>query len=59
MLAAPEKPESPFIGDEEVLAYYEAMFNESGNGQGGMFDYWRDVSYGQLSVSGTVVTGRG
>ena len=33
------------------------MFNETGNGQGGMFDYWRDVSYGQLSVSGTVVKG--
>jgi M6 family metalloprotease-like protein len=38
-------------------SYYEAMFNETGNGQGGMFDYWRDVSYGQLSVSGTVVKG--
>ncbi|HJV08815.1 MAG TPA: Ig-like domain repeat protein, partial [Acidimicrobiales bacterium] len=38
-------------------SYYEAMFNESGNGQGGVFDYWRDVSYGQLSVSGTVVKG--
>ena len=25
-------------------SYYEAMFNETGNGQGGMFDYWRDVS---------------
>jgi M6 family metalloprotease-like protein len=39
------------------VSYYEAMFNETGNGQGGMFDYWRDVSYGQLSVSGTVVKG--
>ena len=38
-------------------SYYEAMFNETGNGQGGVFDYWRDVSYGQLSVSGTVVKG--
>lgn len=45
----PAEPHAP--------SYYEAMFNETGNGQGGMFDYWRDVSYGQLSVSGTVVKG--
>ena len=32
-------------------SYYEAMFNETGSGQGGVFDYWRDVSYGQLSVA--------
>src|SRR5947209_2988096 len=38
-------------------SYYETMFNETGNGKGGVFDYWRDVSYGQLSVSGTVVKG--
>ena len=43
--------------EPHTKAYYEAMFNETGNGQGGMFDYWRDVSYGQLSVSGTVVKG--
>ncbi|HET7720286.1 MAG TPA: Ig-like domain repeat protein [Acidimicrobiales bacterium] len=45
------------LTEPHTPAYYEAMFNETGNGQGGMFDYWRDVSYGQLSVSGTVVKG--
>ena len=45
------------LTEPHPVSYYEAMFNETGNGQGGMFDYWRDVSYGQLSVSGTVVKG--
>jgi M6 family metalloprotease-like protein len=71
VLAAPPAPAAPATRPLAVIlckvtdrttephppSYYEAMFNETGNGQGGMFDYWRDVSYGQLSVSGTVVKG--
>ena len=33
------------------------MFSDAGNGQLGALDYWRDVSYGQFSISGTVVKG--
>jgi hypothetical protein len=71
IVAAPAAPAAPATRPLAVIlckpsdrltephppSYYEAMFNETGNGQGGMFDYWRDVSYGQLSVSGTVVKG--
>jgi hypothetical protein len=71
IVAAPPAPAAPATRPLAVIlckpsdrltephppSYYEAMFNETGNGQGGMFDYWRDVSYGQLSVSGTVVKG--
>lgn len=38
-------------------SYYLDMFSDQGSGQLGAFDYWRDVSYGNLSVSGTVVKG--
>jgi hypothetical protein len=40
-----------------TVSYYEHMFSDAGNGELGLFDYWRDVSYGNLSVSGTVVKG--
>ncbi len=38
-------------------SFYERMFNESGAGQQGVFDYWQNVSYGQLDLTGTVVKG--
>lgn len=38
-------------------SYYEHMFSDAGNGELGALDYWRDISYGNLSVSGTVVKG--
>jgi hypothetical protein len=37
-------------------AYYQQMFSDAGAGQLGQLDYWRDVSFGQLSISGTTVT---
>ena len=36
--------------------YYRDLFTPSGSGQLNVFDYWRDVSYGQLSIRGTEVT---
>jgi hypothetical protein len=38
-------------------AYYQDMFSESGAGKTGVFDFWRDVSYGNLDLNGTVVKG--
>jgi hypothetical protein len=38
-------------------AYYEAMFGEAGAGQKGVFDYWKDVSYGAISLAATKVKG--
>jgi hypothetical protein len=35
--------------------YYQQLFSDAGAGSLGLFDYWHDVSFGQLSVSGTQV----
>src|SRR4051794_848503 len=40
-----------------TVAQVEKMFNESGAGTGGAFDYWKQVSYNQLDLTGTVVKG--
>jgi len=37
--------------------YYQDMFSETGAGQLGVFDYWRDVSYGNLDLTGSIVKG--
>jgi len=37
--------------------YYQKMFSETGAGLHGVFDFWRDVSYGNLDLTGTVVKG--
>jgi M6 family metalloprotease-like protein len=37
--------------------YYQDMFSETGAGKHGVFDFWRDVSYGNLDLTGTVVKG--
>ncbi|MFI7634947.1 choice-of-anchor P family protein [Nonomuraea sp. NPDC049400] len=39
------------------VAYYEDMFSQSGAGKKGVFDYWKDVSYGNLDLTGTIVKG--
>ncbi len=38
-------------------SYYEELFGEAGAGKGGIYDYWKDVSYGSITLSGTVVKG--
>lgn len=39
------------------VSYYLDLFSDQGAGKLGALDYWRDVSYGNFSVSGTVVKG--
>jgi hypothetical protein len=36
--------------------YFEELFSDAGKGKLGELDYWHDVSFGQLSISGTAVT---
>jgi hypothetical protein len=38
-------------------SYYQDMFSETGAGKKGLFDFWRDVSYGNLDLTGTVAKG--
>ena len=33
------------------------MFSETGAGEHGVFDFWRDVSYGNLDLTGTLGKG--
>lgn len=35
--------------------YYRDMFSSQGEGKWGSYDYWRDISYGQLALDATVV----
>ena len=37
--------------------FFQSLFTESGAGSGGLADYWRDVSYGAINLSGSVVRG--
>jgi hypothetical protein len=37
--------------------YYRRLFTEAGAGTGGLFDYWRDQSYGNVDLTGSVVSG--
>lgn len=37
-------------------AYYQDLFSDPGAGKLGLLDYWRDTSFGQLSIAGTTVT---
>jgi len=43
--------------EPHTVQWYEDMFSESGAGKGGAFDYWKDMSYGKLDLTGTVVKG--
>jgi M6 family metalloprotease-like protein len=43
--AAPPLPDS----------FYNNFFTASGAGQGGLYDYWNQVSYGAISLQGTTV----
>jgi hypothetical protein len=37
--------------------FFRNFFTADGAGQGGMFDYWRDVSYGSIDLAGSNVFG--
>jgi hypothetical protein len=45
----PQEPRTP--------QFYKDSFTEEGAGTGGAFDYWRDVSFGNLDLTGSKVFG--
>lgn len=45
----PQEPRTP--------GFYRNCFTEMGAGTGGAFDYWRDVSFGHLDLTGSKVFG--
>jgi len=45
----PQEPHAP--------SFYQNCFTETGAGMGGAFDYWRDVSFGNLDLTGSKVFG--
>src|SRR6266849_4415907 len=38
-------------------AYFQDMFSDTGVGKKGLFDFWKDVSYSNLDLTGTVAKG--
>src|SRR5436190_24369257 len=38
-------------------SFFQDLFTETGAGKGGMFDYWRDMSYGAIDLTGSRVFG--
>jgi Metallo-peptidase family M12B Reprolysin-like len=45
------------LQEPQTTSYYSTFFTPAGAGQSGMFDYWRDVSYGQVNLAGSQVLG--
>src|SRR5262245_19408433 len=37
------------------VQYFQDLFSETGAGDSNVFDFWKDVSYGNLDLTGTVV----
>ena len=48
----PDKTDEP-----QPVSYFQSMFSATGAGSTSVFDYWKEVSYGQLDLTGTVVKG--
>jgi hypothetical protein len=46
-----DEPATPY-----TRGYFKELFSDAGAGGLGELDYWHDVSFGQLSISGTEVT---
>lgn len=38
-------------------SFFRQFFTSEGAGMGGLYDYWRDISYGNIDLSGSVVVG--
>src|SRR4051794_12254365 len=47
-----DKPAEPKTTD-----WFRDLFTARGAGQGGLYDYWHDQSYGAISLDGSTVTG--
>jgi hypothetical protein len=45
-------PDEPHKSD-----FYELLFCQQGAGKGGLFDYWQQISYNALDLSGSQVFG--
>ena len=43
--------------EPQTPQYFQDLFSDTGAGKHGVFDYWRDVSYTSLDLTGTVVKG--
>src|SRR5947207_12297708 len=43
--------------EPQNATFFQDLFTESGAGKGGMFDYWRDMSGGAISLAGSEVHG--
>ncbi len=43
--------------EPQPVQYFQDLFSETGAGKQGVFDYWKDVSYGNLDLTGTLVKG--
>lgn len=46
---------APSGTDDYSRDYYRDMFSSQGAGKWGSYDYWRDISYGDLTLDATVV----
>jgi hypothetical protein len=42
---------------DKAFDHFWRMYTEAGKGQGGLYDYWHDASYGTISLTGTEVFG--
>lgn len=45
------------LNEPRTAQAFQDLFSETGAGKLGVFDFWKDVSYGNLDLTGTVVTG--
>jgi Metallo-peptidase family M12B Reprolysin-like len=43
--------------EPQPRGFYESFFCEAGQGTGGGYDYWRDISYGKVTFEGSTVFG--
>src|SRR5262245_43905957 len=43
--------------EPQDVQYFQDLFSETGTGENNLFDFWKDVSYGNLDLTGTVVKG--
>jgi hypothetical protein len=43
--------------EPQARGFYESFFCEAGQGTGGGYDYWRDISYGNVLFEGSTVFG--
>src|SRR5262245_23297977 len=43
--------------EPQDVQYFQDLFSETSTGENNLFDFWKDVSYGNLDLTGTVVKG--